>query len=902
MSNIKKTNKKVNKKNIPTRSASANNAYKNKKYSKKQYENKRVKAIVFLGVAILILACLLIPGKNVWLFFRNTMFGLFSYGSYILPIILIYIAYVYDDSKEVNNIKNILGICISLFLLLLVFYQILFGADILEVNGIFDFISSAFNDGVKRVGGGLISAILAWPLLKFFGFGGAVAVTLILIFVLVMLLSKITLADLFKVATVPAKKIEQVRLENRVNKAKKTVFDIPLDDMPRHPVESNKVSINKKVCDDTLKKTNEFAEKDAKFVEFDDFDNIKKSKVETIATENIEDDNHRAEIFETEDDDFIEFNLENLSINKDDKIDEDLVELSMNFEHTENQMKNRENQVDEYEDIDSIINHKIEESKNFENDDLNSVDDVSKNLNEQFDFSYENSQIKNEQNNEINFMEEKQYKNVGESESYVFPSTSLLNSVTEKESSSGTEELKLTAQKLVDTLKSFGVTTKLLDCSKGPAVTRYELQPASGVKISKITGLADDIALNLAAAGVRIEAPIPNKAAVGIEVPNKVVSVVSIKEMLDSKEFKNSKSNLAVALGKDISGNIAIADIAKMPHILIAGSTGSGKSVCINSIIISLIYKSSPDDVRLLMIDPKVVELGVYNDIPHLLIPVVTDPKKAAGALNWAVGEMLKRYKVFADNSVRDLKGYNILAQTREDLNPLPQIVIIIDELADLMMVAPNEIEDSICRLAQMARAAGMHLVIATQRPSVDVITGIIKANIPSRIAFAVSSQVDSRTIIDSSGAEKLLGRGDMLFCPIGAQKPTRVQGCFVSDKEVENVVAFIKNSYQSDYDDEISEAIEKLVVIEKKKSHNSALGESERDEMFMSAVECAVENGEISTSFLQRKLKLGYSRAARLIDEMENQGIVGPKEGSKPRKTLISRQQFVEMNLNSEE
>ncbi len=824
MSNIKKTNKKVNKKNIPTRSASANNAYKNKKYSKKQYENKRVKAIVFLGVAILILACLLIPGKNVWLFFRNTMFGLFSYGSYILPIILIYIAYVYDDSKEVNNIKNILGICISLFLLLLVFYQILFGADILEVNGIFDFISSAFNDGVKRVGGGLISAILAWPLLKFFGFGGAVAVTLILIFVLVMLLSKITLADLFKVATVPAKKIEQVRLENRVNKAKKTVFDIPLDDMPRHPVESNKVSINKKVCDDTLKKTNEFAEKDAKFVEFDDFD------------------------------------------------------------------------------IDSIINHKIEESKNFENDDLNSVDDVSKNLNEQFDFSYENSQIKNEQNNEINFMEEKQYKNVGESESYVFPSTSLLNSVTEKESSSGTEELKLTAQKLVDTLKSFGVTTKLLDCSKGPAVTRYELQPASGVKISKITGLADDIALNLAAAGVRIEAPIPNKAAVGIEVPNKVVSVVSIKEMLDSKEFKNSKSNLAVALGKDISGNIAIADIAKMPHILIAGSTGSGKSVCINSIIISLIYKSSPDDVRLLMIDPKVVELGVYNDIPHLLIPVVTDPKKAAGALNWAVGEMLKRYKVFADNSVRDLKGYNILAQTREDLNPLPQIVIIIDELADLMMVAPNEIEDSICRLAQMARAAGMHLVIATQRPSVDVITGIIKANIPSRIAFAVSSQVDSRTIIDSSGAEKLLGRGDMLFCPIGAQKPTRVQGCFVSDKEVENVVAFIKNSYQSDYDDEISEAIEKLVVIEKKKSHNSALGESERDEMFMSAVECAVENGEISTSFLQRKLKLGYSRAARLIDEMENQGIVGPKEGSKPRKTLISRQQFVEMNLNSEE
>lgn len=900
MSNIKKTNKK----NIPVRrNASASNMYSKKKYSKKQNDNKRVKSIVFLGVAILMLAWLLIPGKNIWLFFRSIMFGLFSYGAYILPVILIYVAYVYDGSKETKSVKSIFAICLSLFLLLLVFYQILFGADILEVDSVFNFVYSAFNNGVERVGGGLISAILAWPLLKFFGFGGAVAVTLILIFILVMVLSKITLADLFKVATVPAKKIEQVRLENRVNKAKKPVFDVPLDDMPRHPVESNKVLSNKKSDDDMLKKSNKFAENDAKFVEFDDFDNIKKSKVETIANKKIKDDNHRVEIFKAEDDGFIEVNLENSSINKNYEINESVSESSIRSEISENQIKKSES--DECKEIDSIIEHKIEESNNFENYDLNSIDDMDKNLDAKFDFSYKNQQIKNEPNNksnETNFIEEKQFENLGKSESYIFPSTSLLNSVAEKEGSSGTEELKLTAQKLVDTLKSFGVTTKLLDFSRGPAVTRYELQPASGVKISKITGLADDIALNLAAAGVRIEAPIPNKAAVGIEVPNKVVSIVSIKEMLDSKEFKSSKSNLAVALGKDISGNIAIADIAKMPHILIAGSTGSGKSVCINSIIISLIYKSSPDDVRLLMIDPKVVELGVYNDIPHLLIPVVTDPKKAAGALNWAVGEMLKRYKIFADNSVRDLKGYNMLAQTREDLSLLPQIVIIIDELADLMMVAPNEIEDSICRLAQMARAAGMHLVIATQRPSVDVITGIIKANIPSRIAFAVSSQVDSRTIIDSSGAEKLLGRGDMLFYPIGAQKPTRVQGCFVSDKEVENVVAFIKNSYQSDYDDEISEAIEKLAIIEKKKGNNSALGESEKDEMFMSAVECAVENGEISTSFLQRKLKLGYSRAARLIDEMENQGIVSPKEGSKPRKTLISRQQFLEMNLNNEE
>ncbi len=483
---------------------------------------------------------------------------------------------------------------------------------------------------------------------------------------------------------------------------------------------------------------------------------------------------------------------------------------------------------------------------------------------------------------------------------YKYPSVLLLKSGAGGENHDISDELKANAGVLVDTLKSFGVSTRIIDISRGPTVTRYELQPSAGVKISKITSLADDIALNLAAAGVRIEAPIPNKAAVGIEVPNKHVSTVHIRDILESPEFAGAPSKLTISLGKDIAGKTALGDIAKMPHVLIAGATGSGKSVCINSIIISLLYKSSPDDVRFLMVDPKVVELGVYNGIPHLLVPVVTDPRKAAGALHWAVNEMLGRYKLFADNNVRDLKGYNQFAKRTEGIYPLPQIVIIIDELADLMMAAPNEVEDAICRLAQMARAAGMHLVIATQRPSVDVITGVIKANIPSRIAFAVSSQVDSRTILDSGGAEKLLGRGDMLFFPVGAAKPTRIQGCFVSDKEVEAVVDFIKNADTAQYDEQIIEEIDKQAAPAKNDGEGG--GFDDEDDMLPKAIECVVEAGQASTSMLQRRLKVGYARAGRLIDDMQAKGIVGPFEGSKPRQVLINRQQWIEMNLNSKD
>ncbi len=488
-------------------------------------------------------------------------------------------------------------------------------------------------------------------------------------------------------------------------------------------------------------------------------------------------------------------------------------------------------------------------------------------------------------------------------EGYRFPPLSLLKEPNCSDAAKANADLDSTATHLVDTLRSFGVETRIVDISRGPAVTRYELQPCAGVKISKITNLADDIALNLATAGVRIEAPIPNKAAVGIEVPNKHTCSVCVREVIESPAFANSKSKLTVALGRDIAGNVVVTDIAKMPHGLIAGATGSGKSVCINSIIISLLYKSSPDEVKLLLIDPKVVELGIYNGIPHLLVPVVTDPRKASGALGWAVSEMEKRYKMFAENNVRDLSGYNKLAEKDDTIVKMPHIVIIIDELADLMMTAPNEVEESICRIAQKARAAGMHLIIATQRPSVDVVTGLIKANVPSRIAFMVSSQVDSRTILDVGGAEKLLGRGDMLFSPVGATKANRVQGCFVSDDEVEAVVEYVKADHTIEYDEDVINEIERQAAIEKKQKTGLAEDGPSDDPMLQNAISVVVEAGQASTSLLQRKLKLGYARAARIVDEMEQRGIVGPYEGSKPRQVLISKAQLQErMAMTDEE
>lgn len=484
---------------------------------------------------------------------------------------------------------------------------------------------------------------------------------------------------------------------------------------------------------------------------------------------------------------------------------------------------------------------------------------------------------------------------------YKLPSVELLSLPKKKSTADISGELKENAQRLIETLRSFNVNATITDISRGPTVTRYELKPAAGVRISKITNLADDIALNLAATHVRIEAPIPGKAAVGIEVPNTVKNTVSMRELIDTPEFYEQRSLLSAGIGKDIAGNCVYCDIAKMPHLLVAGTTGSGKSVCMNSIITSILYRAKPDEVKFLMIDPKQVEFSKYANIPHLLVPVVTDPRKAAGALGWAVSEMLQRYQKLSQVGVRDIEGYNKYVQKHEDMESMPKICIFIDEFADLMMAAPKEVEDSVCRLAQMARAVGMHLVIATQRPSVDVITGLIKANISSRIALTVSSQIDSRTILDAAGAEKLLGHGDMLYNPIGASKPLRVQGCFISDEEVEALCYFVKNQGESQYDEEIAKEIEAKAVQDKKSSPFEDDGDAEQlDVLFDKAVDIVLETGTASTSFLQRKLSVGYARGAKIIDQLEEKGIIGPANGSKGREILINRQQWLEMQAYS--
>ena len=522
--------------------------------------------------------------------------------------------------------------------------------------------------------------------------------------------------------------------------------------------------------------------------------------------------------------------------------------------------------------------------------------------------------------------EEKKEEIFTEEDTYRFPPIGLLK-LADNSSVNGDEEMKQNAQKLISTLDSFGVSASITHISRGPSVTRYELHPAPGVKINKITNLSDDIALNLAANGIRIEAPIPGKAAVGIEVPNKAVNVVSIRELIDSEEFENSKSKLTCVLGKDIAGKIITTDIAKLPHLLIAGTTGSGKSVCVNSLLISILYKATPDEVKLVLIDPKMVEFSKYKGVPHLLVPVVSDVKKAAGTLAWAVSEMQDRYKLFAEFDCKDIDSYNKLIDSNleymkenppyeneegEMIQPvldvngldvrkekLPRIVIAIDELADLMMTAPGEVEDSIVRLAQLARAAGMHLVIATQRPTANVITGLIKSNVPSRIALKVGSNMDSRIILDTGGAEKLIGRGDMLYMPVGAPNPIRVQGCFATDEEIGGVTRYVKKSAQAQYNEEIEEKI--LRIAEEGADDNSgeASGDIQVDAKMEEAIKFVCEAGQASTSMLQRRLHVGYARAGRMIDDMEQLGVIGPHQGSKPREVIMTYGEWLERNHN---
>ncbi len=824
--------------------------------------HNQVVAIVLFAVSILLGCLVLIPGDVVWRWIHDFILGLFGFLSILWPILLCYISVMIAlgrSAKPKAGFKMILIVAIMVLLCGTV-YIFQFG-DSQKGISFWTKLGSLYQSGTEARSAGLFSGLIGVPFVAVLGSVGAKVVSILLLFVAVMIFTGATLGQLFRTLARPPKAVVQKARERReakeweeqgqevwvppVSGGSDTRIDIPL---------SGK---GPKAGRASREPTSQSQEKRERLEQaFQDIPDMPAQTPPAAPAEG--------------------------------------VPLEEDWEVTIPKVPPRKPKTEEEEGSAAAAAAAFMEKARAAQQEPSPAPEPKPEQTEG-----EDAVLPEGLERALNAVEAGPPE-----ETYQFPPVDLLKASEATNQEDVTRELQINGQMLVDTLKSFGVQAKILDISRGPAVTRYELQPAAGVKISKITNLADDIALNLAASGVRIEAPIPGKAAVGIEVPNKTVSVVRMRELVESNAFINAKSKLAVALGRDISGQVTVADLAKMPHLLIAGSTGSGKSVCINSLIVSLLYKATPDEVRFLMVDPKVVELGIYNGIPHLLVPVVTDPRKAAGALGWAVTEMLGRYKTFADNNVRDLKSYNALVGdglTRDDgvtLSPMPQIVIIIDELADLMMAAPNEVEDSICRLAQMARAAGMHLVIATQRPSVDVITGIIKANIPSRIAFAVSSQVDSRTILDGSGAEKLLGRGDMLFSPIGSPKPIRVQGCLVEDHEIESIVRFVKQSQDAGYDQGVMEEIEKNAVAEKGSKADDGDEPGSSDPMIMEAVQCVVEAGQASTSLLQRRLRLGYARAGRLIDEMEQMGVVGPHEGSKPRQVLITHQQWLEMSM----
>lgn len=837
-----------------------------KKVSKENQKYKsQLASIVLFGLSLLLSALIFLPGQNLWKLLHNIILGIFGFTSYLLPLLLIYIAIRITNDKNNYKLKSKLIQASLILIVLSGFIQTTFIGEYPGEN-FFDVLINLFTNGQVLHSSGFISCIIGWPLMVACGKIGATIIYIILSIVLILLFTGSTIVDAFKVFKKPVKHIEheyiRLREEKEIQQDQKEVYKENLTYDKNYQID---IPIGPFIKNNNSKKTKVTKKSNNENIDFQQIDKVLEQKFDKVS-----DNKSPAESF------FESIEQNNKLENKSE------IQLDKKPANKDKQLDDLIEKVLPLKEYPSIITDDLLHDKNETTDNIKEKITLTKD---------EKEQLSKQVESEIN-----QNKEVIE---YKYPPISLLKSPVNKGSEDLSGELKSNAEILVNTLKSFGVQTRIIDISRGPTVTRYELQPSAGVKISKITGLSDDIALNLASAGVRIEAPIPNKPAVGIEVPNKKTEIVTIREVIDSDTFKKFESKLAVALGRDISGKEIVFDIATMPHMLIAGSTGSGKSVCINALIMSILYKANPDEVKLLMVDPKVVELGIYNGIPHLLIPVVTDPRKAAGALGWAVTEMLNRYKLFADNQVRDIKGYNKLAKENLEIQPLPQIVIIIDELADLMMASPNEVEDSICRLAQMARAAGMHLVIATQRPSVDVITGVIKANIPSRIAFSVSSQVDSRTIIDSAGAEKLLGRGDMLFTPSSEPKPIRVQCCYVSDKEVESVVKFIKDDNKTEYDDKIMNEIEKQVTADSQKSNKS--NNDDEDELLPQAIDLVVELGQASTSYLQRRLKVGYARAARIIDEMEAKGIVGPFEGSKPRQVLISKNDWYEMKLNKQ-
>ena len=856
-----------------------------KKNSKKQnlsfYESHRSAIMfVYLIVSLLLMTVAFIPGRNVWASIRGFFFGFFGLGFYLFDIFLL----VIGVRVALNSLRrSCILTTVCAFLASGMFSAVVhLTVNSISAGGKEEFISQlvkayelgmGFNEGFV-VTGGVLGAVFGGGMLHLLGKAAAFVFSVLLLAVFLFLFLNISFSsvsncvsnaingskekldesnELRKARRLERQeKREQERLEAEAQLEKERLDENDAFDFSKTQIElDDNMSVRRKKRSARPYNPEErlftFTENDAAA--------MKKEKAE------------REELVDTED-------IEPIS-EKNPDINE-AIEAAAGLKTEENELPDGYEEVVDADEADldaeaqSIVNAAITKADK----------NARKNIEE----------VKN-------YTDESRPK-----KEYCLPPIDCLKEPDFSRAGDYAAEMKTTAKKLVDTLKSFGVETNLIGVSRGPSVTRYELQPAPGVKINRITNLADDIALNLASAGVRIEAPIPNKSAVGIEIPNQHKSMVTLREIISSSEFQNAKSKLNVALGKDITGNATCTDIAKMPHLLIAGTTGSGKSVCLNCMIVSILYEAKPSEVKLLMIDPKQVEFSIYNGIPHLLVPVISDVRKAAGSLAWAVSEMENRYKAFSACGVRDIKGFNKYVLDHPEQQFMPQIVIFIDELNDLMMVSPKEVEDSICRLAQKARAAGMHLVVATQRPSVDVITGIIKANIPSRLSLFVSSQVDSRTILDTVGAEKLLGNGDMLFNPVGMSKPVRIQGAFLSDEEIENVVSFIKEQEEVEYDSEVMDEIARNAAADnKKKSAQASAGDEvgDADGMVAAAIDVVVECQAASTTLLQRKLRLGYARAARIMDELEQRGIVGPSEGSKPRKVLMTQLQLAEIKAS---
>ena len=805
-------------------------------------------SVILFAAGILIFLFTVIEGSSGWQFIHNLFRGLFGLSVFLVPVILIYTAILISMERSQQTVAGRAMWGIGLTLLGSSVVQIMF-AGAARGNTFIEKCKYLYEAGSNLEGGGLLSALIAWPLIKFFGNVGAKIIICVLLFIFIMLLSNLTLFQFFGLFYKPFVRmyhsLQRIREENHI-----------LDSYEEWEYDEEQEAIS--------------------------LANSGGNELDVVP----EDDSFDFDVPVSEDEELSvpDFDPPEIEGNTGSAIDipiDGVLPQIQSTTKTAEKAQPEQNKPDKKADVNEL-DALVEQA-------------VVGGDKEKAPETFAEKAAKAEEN-----APQKTDIRPAAAKKYLLPPTDLLTrGETKANDPAAATELKDKADTLIGTLKSFGVTARIVAIQRGPRVTRYEIQPAAGVKVSKITNLSDDIALNLAAAGVRIEAPIPGKAAIGIEIPNINQDVVPIRDIIESKEFRTAKSKLAFAVGKDIAGNIIIGDVAKMPHMIIAGTTGSGKSVCTNSIIMSILYRATPEEVKLILIDPKMVEFTTYNGIPHLLIPVVTDPRQAAGALNWGVQEMLRRYKLFADNNVRDLGGYNEMAAAK-NIEKLPQIVIAIDEFSDLMMAASKEVEDAVCRLAQMARAAGMHLIIATQRPTTDVITGLIKANIPSRIALTVQSQVDSRTILDTQGAEKLLGYGDMLYYPNGMQKPLRVQGCFCSTKEVESIVGFIKNESDSEYNSEIIEAVEQSMPAEKgDRTSDSAEPVGDGDDILIEkAIDIVVEMGQASTSSLQRKLKLGYARAARIIDELENMGVVGPYEGAKPRKVLMSKQQWSERRM----